>query len=105
MRKYSLILLALASALALAATCMFSFRAKRVRIPDQWIGIFDSDYDLVADRTGLTLLRGTPEGDGSLVTSVSWWIIELVEGALIALAIIMMLARSNKGQRRGFDIA
>jgi hypothetical protein len=86
------------------ATVGLWVRACGPGVPDQWIGIWGSDYDVVVDSGDLTLLQATSEGDGMTVFAVA--LRDLAAGftALPALRLLLRLL-SNCSRHLGLCLS
>jgi hypothetical protein len=97
------------SLLMCGGVCALWVRAAHHReVPDQWIGLFGSRYDVVADPGSLALLRATPEDDGQEVLLVRYWVLAASLGMLplLWLALALFQAKVNRGHCRacGYDL-
>ncbi len=70
-------------------------RAARGGIPDQWIGVFGTRYDVVAFKPALELLRATPEDDGAKILAVHFWVLVVVTGVLPTLRLGWAVLRTS----------
>jgi 4-amino-4-deoxy-L-arabinose transferase-like glycosyltransferase len=108
MRRRLFTILSALSLLICAGACVLWVRAAHNKIPDQWIGLFGSRYDVIADPGSLALLRATPEDDGQEVLLVRYWILLSLTGILplLWLGVAMFQAKSNCGrcQACGYDL-